>query len=944
MARDSMKQVVLQGTTVEKNANNKRKFKNKPKDNRVPQQLPFKKPDLVRAYTLGSNEKKAYARNLPYCNKCKLHHVGPCTVKCGNCKRVGHMTADCKAFVATMNHRAHVLQGSSVYSKIDLRYGYQQLIVWEEDIPKIAFRTRYSHYEFQVISFGLTNASAIFMDLMNRVCKPYLDKFVIVFIDDILIYSKSKEEHAKHLKSCWLLPMIYQRFLIIGKPMMKLTQKNLKFDWSENGEAAFQLLKQKFCSAPILALPEGSENFMVYCNASRKGLGAVLIQREEVIAYASRQLKIHKKNYTTHDLELRAVVLALKILCLNGRSWIPCRGNLKELIMHESHKSKYSIHPGSDKMYQDLKKLYWWPNMKAEIATYVSKCLTCAKVKAECQKPSSLLVQPVIPVWKWENITMDFVTKLPKTSTGQDTIWTDGQSERTIQTLEDMMRVCVIELDTYIWAASDPSLSEFFTTCSFPLPTVFRMADVGGLGISSAGSLMVRVLENAVVYWVPQMAPTSCDRSAFILLLLGRGQCDHGLSSGPLCLLFVELVRSPIVMFSNHNLIAVGGFGKVYLGKSDKHGIIAVKRLDRRQGQGGRPVIVERTFLISNACDAIGLYDDIIVTAAQLYFSAIKLNLVLFNSEVYTNNTCSKTYLKSFETLKTQLDNLRIEFNKSEFNLATYKRGLASIEEQLVFYKKNEVLFCEQIVVLKRDISYKDLKISVLKSELEKLKKEKESNQLKIENFDNASKSLDKLIKSQIPNNSKEGLGYECYHAVPPPPTRLFLPPKLDLSNSDLEEFQQPEFEGYGPKTSKSVCEDKSNEVKEYPNDPLVKDRVSDNKDCSVESLILVEKKTIVPTIAKVEVVRPKQHEKPVRKTIRPRSVNTARLRPVNTARPNSVVVNVVRVNQSHSQKEDQGYVDSGCSSHMTGNMSYLSDFKEFDGAYITFGGGAKGG
>ncbi|GKA31282.1 putative reverse transcriptase domain-containing protein [Tanacetum coccineum] len=110
-------------------------------------------------------------------------------------------------------------------------------------------------------------------------------------------------------------------------------------------------------------------------------------------------------------------------LCLNWISWIPCRGNLRELIMHESHKSKYSIHHGSDKMYQDLKKLYWWPNMKAEIATYVSKCLTCAKVKAKCQKLSGLLVQPVIPVWKWENVTMDLVTKLPKTSTSQDTIW-----------------------------------------------------------------------------------------------------------------------------------------------------------------------------------------------------------------------------------------------------------------------------------------------------------------------------------------------------------------------------------------------------------------------------------------------------------------------------------------------------------------------------------------
>ncbi|GJY31110.1 putative reverse transcriptase domain-containing protein [Tanacetum coccineum] len=297
------------------------------------------------------------------------------------------------------------------------------------------------------------------------------------------------------------------------------------------------MLKQKLCSAPILALPEGSENFVVYCDASRKGLGAVLMQRENVIAYASRQLKIHEKNYTTHDLELGAVVFAHKMwrhylygtkcvvftnhkslqhildqkelnmrqrrwlellsdydceiryhpgkanvvadalsrkerikpqrvrslvmtvglnlhvkirkarkeenygtedlcgmikkleprtdgtLCLNGRSWIPCRGDLRELIMHESHKSKYSIHPGSHKMYQDLKKLYWWPNMKAEIATYVGKCLTCAKVKAEYQKPSGLLVQPVIPVWKWENITMDFVTKLPKTSTGQDTVW-----------------------------------------------------------------------------------------------------------------------------------------------------------------------------------------------------------------------------------------------------------------------------------------------------------------------------------------------------------------------------------------------------------------------------------------------------------------------------------------------------------------------------------------
>ncbi|GJX71329.1 putative reverse transcriptase domain-containing protein [Tanacetum coccineum] len=109
--------------------------------------------------------------------------------------------------------------------------------------------------------------------------------------------------------------------------------------------------------------------------------------------------------------------------CIKNRSWLPLFGNLRDLIMHESHKSKYSIHPGSDKMYQDLKKLYWWPNMKAIIAEYVGKCLTCSRVKAECQKPSGLLIQPEIPTWKWERITMDFVTKLPRTSNGHDTIW-----------------------------------------------------------------------------------------------------------------------------------------------------------------------------------------------------------------------------------------------------------------------------------------------------------------------------------------------------------------------------------------------------------------------------------------------------------------------------------------------------------------------------------------
>ncbi|GKE34531.1 putative reverse transcriptase domain-containing protein [Tanacetum coccineum] len=347
------------------------------------------------------------------------------------------------------------------------------------------------------------------------------------------------------LRTRRLLSEIYQRFIKdfskIAKSLTELTQKNKKYIWGEDQETAFQLLKQKLCEAPILALPEGNDDFVVYCDASHQGLGAVLMQREKVIAYASRQLKPNEENYTTHDLELGAVVFALKIWrhylygtkctvftdhkslqhildqkelnmrqrrwlelladydceiryhpgkanvvadalsrkerikplrvrslvmtihpnlpsqilkaqtealkeenikaenlqgmdksveichdgtrCIKNRSWLPLFGNLRDLIIHESHKSKYSIHPGSDKMYQDLKKLYWWPNMKVIIAEYVGKCLTCSRVKAECQKPSDLLVQLEIPMWKWERITMDFIAKLPKTSNKHDIIW-----------------------------------------------------------------------------------------------------------------------------------------------------------------------------------------------------------------------------------------------------------------------------------------------------------------------------------------------------------------------------------------------------------------------------------------------------------------------------------------------------------------------------------------
>ncbi|GJS63688.1 putative ribonuclease H-like domain-containing protein [Tanacetum coccineum] len=351
--------------------------------------------------------------------------------------------------------------------------------------------------------------------------------------------------------------------------------------------------------------------------------------------------------------------------------------------------------------------------------------------------------------------------------------------------------------------------------------------------------------------------------------------------------------------------------------------------------------------------------------------------MVFSDSEVHNDKTCSKTYPKSFETLKTQLDNLRIEFNKSEFNLATYKRGLASVGEQLIFYKKNEVLFCEQLAILKRDILYKDSEISVLKSELEKLKQEKESNQLKIEKFDNASKSLDKLIRSQIPDKSRKGLGFVSYNVVPPPPTGLFSPPNLDLSNSGLEEFQQPEFEGYGPKPSKSFSEDTSNEIEfviPQQQEKTVRKPVKYAEMYRLTTITIKGKGWNLGIIIKgclrslntarpvntahpkttVYSARPMSHfSKSAQSTVkRPyqtrtsltnknfnQKVNTAKgkfytARPkvVNTARPNSAVVNVVRENQVNAVKAS------------TWNMSYLSYFEEFDGGYVTFEGGAKGG
>ncbi|KAL0557203.1 hypothetical protein IC582_005721 [Cucumis melo] len=521
------------------------------------------------------------------------------------------------------------LQGATVFSKIDLRSGYHQLRIKDEDVPKTAFRSRYEHYEFIVMSFGLTNAPAVFMDLMNRVFREFLDTFVIVFIDDILIYSKTEAEHEKHLRmvlqtlrdnklyakfsKCefWLkqvsflghvvskagvsvdpakieavtgwtrpstvsevrsflgLAGYYRRFVEnfsrIATPLTQLTRKGAPFIWSKACEDSFQNLKQKLATAPVLTVPDGSGSFVIYSDASKKGLGCVLMQQGKVVAYASRQLKSHEQNYPTHDLELAAVVFALKLwrhylygekiqlftdhkslkyfftqkeLNMRKRRWlelvkdydceilyhpgkanvvadalsrkvshsaalitrqaplhqdleraeiavsvgavtmqlaqltvqptlrqriidaqsndpylvekrglaeagqavefslssdggllferrlcVPSDSAIKTELLSEAHSSPFSMHPGSTKMYQDLKWVYWWRNMKREVAEFVSRCLVCQQVKAPRQKPAGLLQPLSIPEWKWENVSMDFITGLPRTLRGFTVIW-----------------------------------------------------------------------------------------------------------------------------------------------------------------------------------------------------------------------------------------------------------------------------------------------------------------------------------------------------------------------------------------------------------------------------------------------------------------------------------------------------------------------------------------
>nr|ABA97503.2 retrotransposon protein, putative, Ty3-gypsy subclass [Oryza sativa Japonica Group] len=388
------------------------------------------------------------------------------------------------------------LKGATVFSKIDLRSG--QLRIKEEDIPKTDFTTQDGLFECTVMSFGLTNAPAFFMNLMNKVFMEYLDKFVVVFIDDILIYSRTKEEHEEHLRLALEKLREHQLYAKFSKCEFWLSEKDVKYKWSEECEQSFQELKSRLISTPILILPDPKKGFHVYYDASKLGLGCVLMQDGKVVAYASRQLHPHEKNYPSHDLELAAVVHALKIwrhylfgtrtevytnhkglkyiftqpdLNMRQRRWLelikdydmgihyhPGKANVvadalsrkgycnategrrlpwelcKEFerlnlgIVSRGFVAALEAKPTlidqvreaqiNDPDIQEIKK-----NMRRGKAIGYLEDEQGTRVKAEHQKPTGLLQPLMIPEWKWEEIWMDFITGLPRTSSGHDSIW-----------------------------------------------------------------------------------------------------------------------------------------------------------------------------------------------------------------------------------------------------------------------------------------------------------------------------------------------------------------------------------------------------------------------------------------------------------------------------------------------------------------------------------------
>nr|GEW15036.1 reverse transcriptase domain-containing protein [Tanacetum cinerariifolium] len=442
-------------THVERQVKHKKNFDDTLRNNQN-QQQPFKRNNVTRAYTAGPGDKKHYEGTKPLCTKCNYHHDGPCAPKCTNCKKIGHLARDCKGRpVATNNNNNpnnnnQRAQRENTKGITCFECGVQGH--YKSDYPKLKngnqenrARKKNDMAREYTIRTARTNPNS---NVVTGIPPTHQVEFQINLIPGAALVARVPYR---------LAPSDMKE---LSDQLKELAEKGFMGP-SDKQEADFQLIKKKLCSAPILALPEESKDFVVYCDASIKGLGAVLMQREKVIAYGSRQLNIHEKNYTTYDLELGAVVFALKI-------W---RHYLYETECTVDYDFKVHYHLGKENVVADALSMkerikpLWVRSLVMTIGLDLIKKILGAQIEA--RKLENLkfedIGEPKIPQWKWDNITMDFVTRLPKMQGGNDTILkamgtqldmstayhleTDGKSERTIQTLEDMLRACVIDFE-----------------------------------------------------------------------------------------------------------------------------------------------------------------------------------------------------------------------------------------------------------------------------------------------------------------------------------------------------------------------------------------------------------------------------------------------------------------------------------------------------------------
>nr|GEZ54521.1 putative reverse transcriptase domain-containing protein [Tanacetum cinerariifolium] len=438
-------------TLVECQTENKKRLDNTSKNNQN-QQQPNKRQNTGRAYTTRHGGKKHYSGSKPLCSKCNQHHDGPCAPKCHQCNRFGHLAVPGAAPVARAPYRLAPSrmkdlseQLKELSDKGSIRpssspWGAPVLIVKKKDgsfwmcidYHKLNKLTDEKEHEEQLKAI---------LELLKK------EEFQSIYVDPAKIESikdwaspKSPMEIHQFLGLAGYYRRFIEGFSKFAKPMTKLTQKRVKFKWGDKQEAAFQLLKQKLCSAPILALLEGSKDFIIYCDASNKGLGAVLMQREEVISYASRQLKIHEKNYTTHDLELGAVVFALKI-------WRHYLYGTKCTVFTD-HKSLQHILDQKELNMRQHRWLELLSDYDCEIHYHPGKANVVADALSRKEGEPPLRVRALVMTIGLDlpRQILNAQTKARKSENikKEDVGETDGQSERIIQTLEDMLRACAI--------------------------------------------------------------------------------------------------------------------------------------------------------------------------------------------------------------------------------------------------------------------------------------------------------------------------------------------------------------------------------------------------------------------------------------------------------------------------------------------------------------------